>query len=334
MTPTASDIVVLTGASGFTGRVVTRQLLAIGCRLRIIARPSSDLGEFEGQPQVEVVRGEVFDAETVRRACAGCNYILHMAASYREAKYGDDFYRDVHVTSTRLLAEQALAQSDFRRFVHISTVGVHGHIDEPPADESYRFDPGDIYQQTKAEAELWIRQLAAERGLPLTVIRPTAIMGPGDRRLLKLFKMAKMPLVPLLGFTRGLYHFIHVEDLARCIIAATDPALPAGAVYICGNREASSVREIVAEVGDLLGRTPRFLRIPAWPFFLLGFVVEKICVPLGVEPPIYRRRVAFFTKDRAFDTRRMQAAFGALMQFDNRSGIRQTAEWYRQQQWL
>lgn len=334
MTPAPNDLVVLTGATGFTGRVVTRQLLTIGCRLRIIARASSDTAEFEQHPQVEVVRGEVFDPETVRTACAGCNYILHMAASYREAKYGDDFYRDVHVTSTRLLAEQALAQPAFRRFVHVSTVGVHGHIDEPPANEEYRFDPGDIYQRTKAEAELWLRDVATERGLPLTVIRPTAIMGPGDRRLLKLFRMAKLPVVPLLGFTQGLYHFIHVEDLARCIIGATNPALPAGAVYICGNRETSSVREIVSEVGTMLGRKPHFLRIPAWPFFLLGFLVEKICIPLGVEPPIYRRRVAFFTKDRAFDTRRMQAAFGQLMQFDNTTGIRQTAEWYQRQNWL
>src|SRR5690606_24164536 len=197
-----------------------------------------------------------------RPAPPGPHSTLPKAAPSREAKDGAGFYRDVHVTSTRLLAEQARAQPDFRRFVHVSTVGVHGHIDEPPANEEYRFDPGDIYQRTKAEAELWIRQLAAERGLPLTVIRPTAIMGPGDRRLLKLFRMARLPLVPLLGFTRGLYHFIHVEDLARCIIAATDPALPASAVYICGNREASSVREIVTEVGNVLGRRPRFLRIP------------------------------------------------------------------------
>lgn len=329
-----SDVVVLTGATGFTGRVVVNQLLEQGCRLRIIARASSDTSEFESHPQVEIVRGEVYDPATVQRACAGCHYILHMAASYREAKYGDDFYYNVHVASTQLLAAAALEQPDFRRFVHVSTVGVHGHIDEPPANEEYRFDPGDIYQRTKAEAELWVREFAAQKNLALTVIRPTAIMGPGDKRLLKLFKLAKLPVVPLLGFSRGLYHFIHVEDLARCIIAATNPALPPGAVYICGNREPSSVKGIVSEVATMLGRKPLFMHIPAWPFFLLGFIVEKICIPLGVEPPIYRRRVAFFTKDRAFDTSRMQAAFGSLMKYDNRKAITTTAESYRRQGWL
>lgn len=329
-----SDVVVLTGATGFTGRVVVRQLLEQGCRLRIIARSSSDTSEFETHPQVEIVRGEVYDPATVQRACAGCHYILHMAASYREAKYGDDFYYNVHVASTQLLAAAALEQPAFRRFVHVSTVGVHGHIDEPPANEEYRFDPGDIYQRTKADAELWIREFAAQKKMALTVIRPTAIMGPGDKRLLKLFKLAKLPVVPLLGFSRGLYHFIHVEDLARCIIAATDPALPADAVYICGNSEPSSVKGIVSEVAKMLGRKPLFVHIPAWPFFLLGFIVEKICIPFGIEPPIYRRRVAFFTKDRAFDTSRMQAAFGALMKYDNRTAITATAESYRQQGWL
>ena len=74
-----------------------------------------------------------------------------------------------------MLAQAALNEPNFKRFVHVSTVGVHGHIEYPPADENYPMEPGDIYQKTKVEAELWLRDFAKENGLAIAVVRPAAI---------------------------------------------------------------------------------------------------------------------------------------------------------------
>ncbi len=322
-----ASTVLVTGGTGFTGSFLVRRLLELGCEVRVIARESSNRSAFDGLP-VEWIIGDVFDEEIIARACESVQYVFHVAAAFRIAGAADDTYRQVHVESTQLLAKACSASDSFERFVHVSTVGVHGHIESPPADESTPFGPGDIYQDTKAEAELWIREYAQSSGLPLTVVRPAAIYGPGDMRLLKVFKMAKMPFVPIIGFTKGLYHLIHVEDLVSFFVCVANDQRAVGQVYICGNPEATSIQQIIAVVAARLGRRPRFIRIPAWPVFALASACDWVSKLIGVNPIIYPRRVAFFTKDRSFDTSKMRAIEEFSYSYTNDSGLESTCDWY------
>jgi nucleoside-diphosphate-sugar epimerase len=271
----------------------------------------------------------------VSEAVDGVQYVFHVAAAYREAKVTDEVYEKVHVTSTQALARALKGRAGFERFVHVSTVGVHGHIDEPPADETYRFNPGDIYQRTKAAAELWITEYAREQGLPFTIVRPAAIYGPGDRRLLKIFRMALKPFFPLFGNGQGLYHLIHVDDLTSIFIQAARHPKALGESFIAGNPEPSRLEDIVRTIAHELGH-PRlkFVRLPAWPLFLAADVCESVCKPLGISPPLYRRRVAFFTKDRAFDTRKLREVLEYQYSVDTEAGLRTTARWYQEHGWL
>ena len=325
--------VLVTGATGFTGSVLVRKLCQSGVKVRAIARASSNTRELEDL-DIQWLRGDVFDEATIHEAVRGVEYIFHLAAAYREARYGDDYYHKVHVVSTQLLARAALGMPGFKRFIHVSTIGVHGHIEEPPANESYRFAPGDVYQTTKAEAELWVRDFADREHLPYTVLRPAGIFGPGDRRLLKVFKMALWKLFPMLGNGKGLYHLIHVEDLTDAIILAATHPKAEGEVFICGNVEPIGTAEIARTVARYYGRKLRVIRVPVWPFFLAADVTSAICKPLGIEPPLHRRRVAFYTKDRAFDTRKIRETLGWQPRYSNQTGIEQTARWYLEQGWV
>jgi nucleoside-diphosphate-sugar epimerase len=325
--------VLVTGATGFTGSFLIRRLVELGASVKAIARQKSNVDQFKDLP-IEWIRGEVFDAEAIKKGVAGVEFIFHVAAAYREAKIQDKDYHNVHVLSTKLLAEEAIKSPTFKRFIHVSTVGVHGHIENPPADENAPFAPGDVYQNTKLEGELWIRDFAKANKMSLAVVRPAAILGPGDKRLLKVFKMATKPVFPLLGFGRCLYHLIHVEDLVELIIqAAVHPAAD-GEVFICGNDAPIELVEFGRIVSGLIGRKLRVLRVPVSPFMMLGAICEWICKPLGIEPPIYRRRVAFFTKDRAFNTGKIQNRLGYRYKYSNKSGIESTARWYLDNGWL
>ena len=330
----ASDTVLVTGGTGFTGRYLLEALCKTQAKVRVIARASSNKSGLE-QLDLEWFTGDVYDEQVVESAMTDVNYVFHVAAAYREAKITDATYWNVHVKSTQLLAQAALKQPNFKRFLHTSTVGVHGHIDTPPADENYRFAPGDEYQNTKVEAEKWITEFANKEGLPITVVRPAAIYGPGDRRLLKIFKLAKLPICPILGFGhQGLYHLIHVNDLVNFMMLAACHSKTEGNIYICGNQEALSIKDIVSVISKKLGRSARFLRLPVTPFFWLGDLCELICKPLNIEPPIYRRRVAFFTKDRSFNTNRMRNHTGYEYQYSNIEGLEDLTDWYREQGWL
>jgi nucleoside-diphosphate-sugar epimerase len=325
--------VLVTGATGFTGRVLTRKLANAGLAVCAIARHSSDLSPLEGL-NIKWVRGDVFDADVVSEAMSGIDYVFHIAAAFRDPGIPDRAYHDVHVESTKKLADAALRNPGFKRFIHVSTVGVHGHVEDPPVDETGPFNPGDIYQETKAEAETWLHGFAKERQLPYTVIRPAAIYGPGDKRLLKVFKMATRPFFILLGRGKCLYHLIHVEDLTDAmLLAATEPRA-LGEAFICGSPECVTLEQMGGIVAAALGVKHRVIRLPAWPFFLAGDICEFVCRPLGIAPPIYRRRVAFFTKDRSFDTRKLRDVLGYKCKYTDEEGLRETALWYRENGWL
>jgi dihydroflavonol-4-reductase len=321
--------VLVTGASGFTGSLLVRKLVKAGAQVRAIARPSSRTEHLEALP-ITWFRGDVFDPATISQACEHVQYVFHVAAAYRQAKVSNDFYHQVHVDSTQLLARAVAGQENFRRFVHVSTVGVHGHIAHPPANESYPFDPEDMYQRTKADAELWIRDFAGQGGLPLAVVRPCAIYGPGDMRLLKLFKLALGPVYPLLGKGKSLYHLVHVEDLAEIMIYAAVHPAALGEVFIAGNPQAVTLEQMGRIVADTFGKKLRVVRLPAWPFFALAAVCETVCKPLGIEPPLYKRRVAFYTKDRSFDTRKLQDVLEYRVKWSEEAGLAETARWYRE----
>ena len=323
----AGTPVLVTGATGFTGINLTRKLAAAGVKITAIARKSSNLGPLEDL-DITWIRGDVFDPEIIAEAMKGQEYVFHVAAAFRDAKSLEKDYWNVHVKSTQLIVEEALKNPEFKRYIHVSTIGVHGHIKNPPATEETEFAPGDGYQRTKLQAEEWLNAFAAEHPLPYVIIRPAAIYGPGDKRLLKLFKMARKKFFLLLGKGKCMYHLVHVDDLTNTfLIAATHPdAL--GETIISGANEPIATADLAKVVADYFGSSFKVVRLPIGPFFLLGDLCEAICKPLGIEPPIYRRRVAFYSKDRHFDVSKMKRVLGYEPLHSNKDGIEETAKWY------
>lgn len=325
--------VLVTGATGYTGQMLVKKLVNAGCRVRAIARATSDVSPLADLP-VEWCRGEVFDPGTVRPAMDEINYVFHVAAAFRDAKSTEQDYWNVHVKSTQLLAEEAAGEPSFKRFVHVSTMGVHGHISNPPADETAPFAPGDGYQRTKAEAETWLAEFGREKNVPYTIIRPCAIYGPGERRLLKLYKMAAKRFFPILGQGKCWYHLVHVEDLTNAMLmaAVNDKAL--GEPFLIGSSEAIRLEDMARIIAAEYDNSIKIIRLPIWPFFLMGDLCEAICKPLHLEPPIYRRRVAFYSKDRNFSTQKMRDILGYKPLYENREGIIESARWYSQHGWI
>jgi dihydroflavonol-4-reductase len=323
-------LVLVTGATGFTGRALTHKLLGAGARVRCIARQSSSLGDLETSA-VEWFRGDVFDPATVTAATRDVQYIFHLAAAFREEKSTDDDFRRVHLDSTRLLAEAVLGKPEFRCFVHVSTVGVHGHIASGRADENYPFAPGDGYQRTKLEGEQWIAKFGEEKHLPYTIIRPAPIFGPGDMRLLKIFRMVDKGYLLMLGKGRGMYHLVHVDDLTNTILLAGVTERALGQAFISAGDEPVSIEEMSRIIARTLGKSVRTIRLPIQPFYWASDICKLICTPLGIQPPIYRRRVDFYTKDRQFDNSKIRDFLDYEFRHDNESGLAETTHWYRDQ---
>lgn len=325
--------VFVTGATGFTGSALVRKLVARGVTVRALARPTAVLGSLS-KLSIDWIRGDICDEALIRRAVAGVTHVIHLAGTFRETGATEAEHYRVQVQGTQCVARVAAAERTLKRFVHISTIGVHGHIDTPPADEATRFMPGDAYQRTKAEGELWLRTFAEEVGMPFTVVRPAMVFGPGDRRMLKLFKMAARGWFPIIGRTRGLVHLVHVDDLTDMLLLVAVHPNAVGEVFICGGPASTELREVVAIASEVYGVSTNFVRVPAAPVFALARLCELVCQPLGIKPPLFRRRVAFFTKDRSFKTEKMTRLLGFQARVSGKVGIQLTAEWYRANGWL
>ncbi|HXG55276.1 MAG TPA: NAD-dependent epimerase/dehydratase family protein [Vicinamibacterales bacterium] len=323
--------VLVTGASGFTGGHLARHLAGRGDEVRALVRQVPPLIETEAG--IDYVPGDLRDTASVQRAAAGVDVVYHIAAIYRQAGLKDAEYRAVNAEAVRTVIEAA-GRSGARRVVHCSTVGVHGDIEHPPANEEAPLKPGDVYQQTKLEGEQIARDASRETGVEVVIARPTGIYGPGDRRLLKLFRGVARKRFVILGDGRIFYHLTHVDDLVEGFRLCGEVPQAAGRTYILAGGEVTTLNELVSITADVAGVPPPTLHLPVWPFWLAGAACETICGPLGVEPPIYRRRVDFFTKSRAFDIRRARTELGYAPRISLREGIRQTLDWYRAAGWI
>ncbi len=326
--------VLITGATGFTGRALTHKLIDAGANIRIIARESSAIGDLNDS-SIEWFRGDIADPDLAQQAADGVAYIFHIAAAFREVKATVEDYRKIHLTSTQNLARTVLHQPQFKRFIHTSTVGIHGHIPgNDLADEQYRFDAGDDYQSTKLEAELWLHKFGKENNFPYTVIRPAAIYGPGDRRLLKLFKMANKGFFLFFGKGKGIYHLIHVDDLTNIMLKAAIDDAALGEAFIAAANEPIAMVDMEKIIGRALGKHVRILRLPITPMFIAADLCNAICTRLGIDPPLHRRRVAFYTKDRKFDNSKLRHVLNYTPAYDNEKGLTELAHWYQQHGWL
>lgn len=328
--------VLITGVTGFTGRHLAKFLTTAGHHVRGLVRQRS-LARIETRDlenhRVEVAVGDLTDPVSLDRACERAEIVYHVAATYRQAGQPDSAYRAINVEGTTQVLEAA-RKAGVRRFVHCSTGGVHGHIERPPANEDAPFAPGDVYQRTKLEAETLARQFGQDNRPEVAIARPIGIYGPGDTRFLKMFRGIARRRFPLLGSAEVFYHLTYVDDLVKGLKLCGESPAAAGRTYILAGPEYTTLNQLVGLIAAELHVPPPSWRLPVWPFWIGGALCELVCVPLRIEPPLYRRRVDFYTKSRAFDSSRARQELGYDPKVDLRTGIKLTAEWYRRQGWL
>ncbi len=317
---------LVTGATGFTGGALAERLVRDGEPVRAFVR-SPERAEPLRKLGIECRVVDIKSPQEVLDNFEGIDRVYHIAAAFRTEHSDRDEFRLVNVEATRHLLDAA-KRHNVEQFLQCSTVGVQGQIDDPPADEDYRVGPGDHYQETKLEGERLALSYFRD-GLPGSVVRPVGIYGPGDRRFLKLFRPIARGMFVMIGNGRTLYHLTYIDDLVEGIVLAARRPEGRGEVFTIAGERYTTIGELVGMIADAVGRRRPWLRIPFYPVYAASVVCDRVCRPLGLEPPIYPRRVDFFYKDRAFSIDKARRLLGYRPRVDLPEGLRATAEWYR-----
>lgn len=321
--------VLVTGATGFTGAALCARLRAAGERVVAFVRPSSRVDALHALG-VETRAVDLGDAASVAGAFEPFDVVYHIAAAYRSEHAAREEFVRVNVDGTRHLLDAA-QRHGVGRFVHCSTVGVQGEIEDPPADENYRFNPGDHYQESKLQGELLARSYFDGGKVPGAVVRPVGIYGPGDMRFLKLFRSIANGTFVMIGDGQVLYHMTYIDDLVTgFMLAGTAPAA-LGEVFTIAGPEYTTLRVLVDKIAAVLHRAPPRLRVPFAPVYWASVVCDKVFRSVGLSPPLYPRRVEFFELDRAFSIDKARRLLGYAPRYSLDEGLARTAAWYEAQ---
>jgi len=325
--------ILVTGGTGFTGTALVRRLLADGHSVVVLDYKEGLFASELKRRGAELMLGSVTSRDVVARAMQGVEVVLHLAAAFRELNVPEKHYYEVNVEGTRNVLTAA-ARAGVQKVVYCSTCGVHGNIDHPPGDENAPIKPADYYQQTKYEAEPFVREWN-RRGLRTTILRPAAIYGPGDpERFFMIFKRVARGVFPMFGDGKTLYHPLYIDNLVDAFVAAMRPEVGNGEAYLIADESYIEIEKLVKAVAAALGVTVNIPHYPLAPLIAIGHVCETICKPFGVTPPIFPRRVDWYRQNRAFRIDKAKRDLGYQPAVDLDEGLRRTAEWYRREGYL
>ncbi len=272
--------VFLTGASGFLGGHLLRELRAAGCEVRALSRRSEADAGIAAQGAVPV-RAELLDLPSLKAALSGCEAVFHAAADTSMWKRQAAAQTATNVRGTENLLRAAEAAQS-RAFVHTSSVSAFSHLVTGTIDESVPQRGGESwinYERTKHLGE----QAVKSSGMPWVVFNPSHILGPGDRhnwaRLIMMVDREKLPGIP-----PGIGSFADVRQIAIAQVRAWQRRR-FGQAYVVGGEHASFA-DFVHRVGAALGkRTPRSAT-PAWALMAFARWADAWSRLTGKEPDV------------------------------------------------
>ncbi len=323
---------LVTGGTGFIGSHLAEEGRRRGAEVVVLGlsdRPEEQANaELLARQGVEIIPGSITDAELFQRAGRGATHVFHLAVAMREGGKSDEFFERVNLEGTqRLLTAAGTAR--VQRFVYCGTIGIYGHRAPGITTEESPLRPGNIYERTKVAAEQMVREQAPLASVPFSILRPADVYGPRDQRLLKLFRGVSRGRFPLFGRGEGRRHMVYVDDVVAAFFAACQRPEAAGEAMIVAGPRPCTLADLIEEVRQATGSRRFGVRLPLAPMLATAAVVEDVCQALHVDPPIYRRRMDFFTSDSAFDTTHARRVLGWAPQVELADGVRRTAEDYR-----
>lgn len=320
---------LVTGAAGFLGSHVTELLQASGEPPRVLIRTGESPGSLS-ESSVEVYAGDIADRTAMMAALRGVNRVLHCAA--RTGPWGPrPEYQRTNVDGLETLVRTAL-EAGVQRFVHVSSITVHGNDVRGEADEDapLRAEPNP-YSWSKAAGERLLQRMIRDEGAPVTIVRPGWIYGPRDTASLARFaRMLEQGRMVMIGSGENHLPLIHVHDVAQGMVLASETKRAVGRCYLLVNDEPVTQRDFLGAIAAELGVPSPARRIPYGLAVRLGAIAERLgqLARRREPPPIMRYGIQLLGGENRFIISRARQELGFEPLIDLAEGIKRSVEWY------
>jgi dihydroflavonol-4-reductase len=325
----------ITGGSGFIGSRLARLAVERGHAVTVVTAVNNATERARcaalAKAGIAVLVAPLEDSFALARALIAHEVVIHLAAAQHEAQAGESHFHQVNVEGTRRVLELA-ARAGVRRFVHGSTIGVYGAASGRVLDEQSTLAPDNPYGRTKAVAETVVRSF--DGPMETCIVRISETYGPSDMRLLKLFRGVQTGRYLTLGRGTNEHQLIYVDDLVRGLFAACNAPGASGETLVLAGSERVTTNAMVSAISAALDSRRHVFHAPMWPFVAAAHVFEATMSPLGLKPPLHRRRLDFFRKSFRFSTAKAERLLDFRAEITFMVGARRTAEWYRANAYL
>ncbi len=324
---------LVTGAAGFLGGHLIDMLLERGDEVRAMVRPVEDISYLQTLKGVEIVKGDLTDVESLKRAVKGVQRVYNIAA--KTGPWGlEEVY---HAVNVRGLTDLILAAMDagVERIVHTSSITVYGHHLSGIVTEDHPYHAEDNpYSRTKIAGERLIAEMVREQGAPVVIVRPAWIYGPRDNasfgRFVALVDSGKGFLV---GSGENIVPVVYVRDVAQGLIKAGDAGNEAiGRAYTLADDRRVTQAEYFNTIADALMVPHIAIKIPYTPMYSAARAAEVIWEALGrrnsTPPPATTYGITLLGGDQCFSIERARRELGYQPEFDMKRGVTEGVRWY------
>ncbi|MEM3364947.1 MAG: NAD-dependent epimerase/dehydratase family protein [Candidatus Methanomethyliaceae archaeon] len=325
--------ILVTGASGFLGGHLVKELVRKGYPVVAMVRKTSDTRRLD-ELGVEIRFGDLTDGASLVEATRGIDVVVHLAAYYTFSGK-KELYRKVNVEGTRLLCEAAV-RNKVKRLIYCSSTEAIGPVINPPGDETTNPNPQYEYGRSKLMAEEVVRSFDIS-GLEYTIVRPTGIYGPeniDDVSYWFITSFAKRSLATrfIVGSGQNLIQFVHVNDAVQGFSLTLDKYDKSrNQTYIIGEDRAYTYNEVYVILSEICKRDPPTMHISPFLAKLLIAPVGLVKRILGDENFMWRlSTVDSVTRDRYYSIEKAKRELGYKPKYDLKRGLEETVKWYEQ----
>ena len=318
--------VLITGATGFIGQHLVKRLVQENHQVSVLVRNPAKARKLFGKKAV-VFQADITDKKSLERFPRDFQWLFHLAAavSYRYPQK-QDFYQ-TNVLGSENVFWLASKMKRLQKIVYLSSVGVYGPIQDPPADETWSYQPETDYEISKEKGEQ-VASKYIKKGLAINIIQPTLVYGPGDTAsgMFSLFRAVSKGRFMTIGRKEILMHPAYIDNLIDALILAAQSKVKAE-VFIIADEKPVSLKKLAVMIGQTM-------KVKLLPFYLPYFLARLIGLfgdwlnKLGVSFPLSSQTVDFMTHHRAYNIAKAKKLLGYQPRISLREGIKRTVDWY------